>query len=250
MLKEVLENNCSPSLLYFVFTLIYTSIDLYNAKYTEAGVKLIIMIIMVVILNILCNRGLKILAYLVVFLPLIFMFHVSGLVLYIFNEKKNLLDSDRDSDLLNTTTTNTNPLQNPGKVVSGKNGYITNTYFNCDHFCKPSNECTYECYKNNCYNETDEPNNCWEKYKDATKNIDLEEIPGAKFSGKCPVNVTSSECSDFAYGYDYNYKGEIAGGNKYPSQCFMLNGGNGYKDVYYNNDNGRNCSSVDPCLCV
>lgn len=250
MLKEVLDNNCSPSLLYFVFTLIYTSIDLYNAKYTEAGVKLIIMIIMVVILNILCNRGLKILAYLVVFLPLIFMFHLSGLVLYIFNEKPNLLDSDLDSDLLDTTTTSTNPLQNPGNVVSGKNGYITNNYFSCNDFCKPSNDCTYECFKNDCYKETDEPNNCWEKYKDATKNIDLEDIPGAKFSGNCSVNVTSKECSDFAYGYDYNYKGEISGGKKFPSQCFMLNGGNGYKDVYYNNDTGGECSSVDPCLCV
>ena len=86
MLEEILDNNCSPALLYFVFTLIYTSIDLYNSKYTEAGVKLIIMIIMVVILNILCDRGQKILAYLVVFLPLMFMFHLSGLVLYIFNE--------------------------------------------------------------------------------------------------------------------------------------------------------------------
>ena len=34
------------------------------------------------------------------------------------------------------------------------------------------------------------------------------------------------------------------------NRCFMLNGGNGYKDVYYNNDKGSNCSSVDPCLCV
>ena len=250
MLNEILENNCSPALLYFVFTLIYIIIDLYNSKYTEVGVKLIIMIIMVVILNILCNRGLKLLAYLVVFLPLMFMFHLSGLVLYILNEKPNLLDSDIDSDLLYTTTTNTNPLQNPGKVISGNNGYITNSYFSCNEFCKPSDVCTYECFKNECYKETDEPNNCWEKYKDATKNIDLEEIPGAKFSGKCPMNVTSKECSDFSYGYDYNYKGETAGGNKYPSQCFMLNGGNGYKDVYYNNDKGGNCSSVDPCLCV
>ena len=82
MLEEILDNNCSPALLYFVFTLIYTSIDLYNTKYTEAGVKLIIMIIMIVILNILCDRGQKILAYLVVFLPLMFMFHLSGLILY------------------------------------------------------------------------------------------------------------------------------------------------------------------------
>ena len=252
MLEKILDTFCSPALLYVFFTIIYTSIDLYNTKYTEAGVKLIIMIIMTVILNILCNRGQKILAYLVVFLPLMFMFHLSGLVLYIANENPNDLNSDSDvySDSLVTTSTETNDKEAPGKVIGGQTGYITNSYFKCDTFCKPSNECSYECYQKDCYKETDEPNNCWEKYKDATKNIDLEEIPGAKYSGNCPVNVTAAECSDFAYGYDYNYKGEMSGGNKYPSQCFMLNGGNGYKDVYYNNDTGTSCSSVDPCLCV
>lgn len=254
MLEEILDNNCSPALLYFVFTLIYTSVDLYNTKYTEAGVKLIIMIIMTIILNILCDRGQKMLAYLVVFLPLMFMFHLSGLVLYIFNEKPNVLDSDSDlgsdSDSLTTTVTNENDIKNPGKVIAGQTGYITNQFFKCNDFCKPSSECSYVCHQKGCYKETDEPNNCWEKYKDATKNIDLEEIPGATYTGKCSVNVTSKECSDFAYGYDYNYKGEISGGNKYPSKCFMLNGGNGYKDVYYNVDTGTNCSSVDPCLCV
>ena len=182
MLEEILDNNCSPALLYFVFTLIYTSIDLYNTKYTEAGVKLIIMIIMIVILNILCDRGQKILAYLVVFLPLMFMFHLSGLILYIFNEKPNVLDSDlvSDSDTLTTTVTKENDIKNPGKVIAGQTGYITNQFFKCDDFCKPSSECSYVCHQKGCYKETDEPNNCWEKYKDATKNIDLEEIPGAK----------------------------------------------------------------------
>ena len=49
-------------------------------------------------------------------------------------------------------------------------------------FCKPSMNVVM-CVKKGCYKETDEPNNCWEKYKDATKNIDLEEIPGAVYSG-------------------------------------------------------------------
>ena len=254
MLEEILDKICPPALLYIFFTIVYTSIDLYNKKYTEAGVKLIIMIIMTVILNILCSRGLKLLAYLVVFLPLIFMFHLSALIYDMYTKNKNI-DSDSDltsynSDVL-TTTTSTNTYQEPGFVISGDIGYITNTFFNCKDFCKPEYDCTYECYKNNCYKKTDEPDKCWKKYKDTTTNIDIKDIPGARFEGKCPVNVTAKECSDYSYGYDFNYKGNISGGSKYPSQCFMLNGGNGSKNVFYNVDkNGRNCSNLDPCLCV
>ena len=43
MLENILSAVCSPALLYITFTVIYTSIDLYNSKYrwesTTKGAK-------------------------------------------------------------------------------------------------------------------------------------------------------------------------------------------------------------------
>ena len=99
----LIERLCTPAVLYIGFSLIYIVIDIFSKEYVEAGVKFIVMIGMTTLLNFLCDNNLKIAAYFIVFLPLMFIFYLSGLIIYIFGIPSysfdfNYLDSDSDSD--------------------------------------------------------------------------------------------------------------------------------------------------------
>ena len=59
---------CGPALVYIGFTLIQIIIDLYKNLYGNAFLKFIIMIILALVINILCNMGLTILAWFLVFI--------------------------------------------------------------------------------------------------------------------------------------------------------------------------------------
>jgi hypothetical protein len=75
---------CGPAIVYIGFTLIQIIIDLYKNLYGNAFLKFIIMIILALVINILCNMGLTILAWFLVFIPIIMMTIISSLLLRIF----------------------------------------------------------------------------------------------------------------------------------------------------------------------
>ena len=65
----------------------------------EAGVKFVLMIAMTTLLNFLCDNDFKITAYFIVFLPLMFMFYLSGLLIYIFGLPSYSTDYDLNKDM-------------------------------------------------------------------------------------------------------------------------------------------------------
>jgi hypothetical protein len=67
----LLELLCPPSIIFVVFLFIFLTIDLYDNKYRTAFSKMIIGFIIVSLLQVLCLSGLDILAWMIVFLPLI-----------------------------------------------------------------------------------------------------------------------------------------------------------------------------------
>jgi hypothetical protein len=67
----LLELLCPPSIIFVVFLFIFLTIDIYDTKYKSAFAKMIIGFIVVSLLQVLCISGLDIIAWMIVFLPLI-----------------------------------------------------------------------------------------------------------------------------------------------------------------------------------
>lgn len=83
------EGLCAPALLYLGFSLVQITIDLFRNDYITAFFKFCIMLIFVVILNMLCNRGLSIISWFIVFIPFILMTYVSTILVMMFGANPN-----------------------------------------------------------------------------------------------------------------------------------------------------------------
>ena len=75
---------CSPALLYIAFSLTHIIIDVFKQLYNTALVKFIVMIIFTFLLNILCQRGLTVISWFIVFIPFITMTIITTLLLITF----------------------------------------------------------------------------------------------------------------------------------------------------------------------
>ena len=66
-------NICSPALVYLCFSLIQIIIDVYKKQFNTAFFKFWVIVIFTTLLNILCERGLGVISWLIVFVPIIMM---------------------------------------------------------------------------------------------------------------------------------------------------------------------------------
>ena len=80
----LLENLCSPALLYLAFALTQIAIDIFKQMYNTAIMKVAVAIVFTTLLNILCTRGLTVIYWFIVFIPFITMTLVTGILLYVF----------------------------------------------------------------------------------------------------------------------------------------------------------------------
>jgi archaellum biogenesis protein FlaJ (TadC family) len=78
----MLENLCSPALMYVVFSMTQVIIDIFKNLYQSAMVKFVIMCIFTLFLQILCERGLGVISWFIVFIPFITMTFMTTLILY------------------------------------------------------------------------------------------------------------------------------------------------------------------------
>lgn len=81
-------NLCVPAIIYIIFSLTQVIIDTYNGLYNTAFIKIIVMIMITTLLQILCERGLNIVSWIIVFIPFIFTTVIVTIILYIFGLKK------------------------------------------------------------------------------------------------------------------------------------------------------------------
>lgn len=98
---------CAPSILYLVFSLTQIIIDTYKGYYNTAIMKFIVMIMVTILLNILCQIGLEVVAWFIVFVPFILMTVIVSVLLYIFGLKATTgkLDYNFDSAKKKATVT-------------------------------------------------------------------------------------------------------------------------------------------------
>jgi hypothetical protein len=75
---------CAPALIYVAFSLTQIIIDTFKGLYNTAFFKVIVMIIITILLNALCQAGMGIISWIIVFVPFIFMSVIVAILLYIF----------------------------------------------------------------------------------------------------------------------------------------------------------------------
>jgi hypothetical protein len=80
----ILASICAPALIYIGFSLIQIFIDIYNNSINEAFLKFIFMLVFTLIINILCDLGYVVIAWIVVLIPIIMMTIISTLLLQVF----------------------------------------------------------------------------------------------------------------------------------------------------------------------
>ena len=94
-------NLCGPAIIYLIFSLTQIIIDLFKGLYNTAFMKTIVMALVTLLLNILCEKGLSVVSWIIVFIPFIMMTVIVSMLLYIFG-----LDASTGS--LNYTCNNSN----------------------------------------------------------------------------------------------------------------------------------------------
>jgi predicted membrane protein len=75
---------CAPALIYVAFSLTQIVIDTFKGLYNTAFFKVIVMIIITILLNALCQAGMGIISWIIVFIPFIFMSVIVAILLYVF----------------------------------------------------------------------------------------------------------------------------------------------------------------------
>ena len=80
----IIKDKCSPAIIFIAFSLVQIIIDIFKNLYNTALIKFIVMIMFFIILNILCERGLTILSWFIVFLPFVMMTITTSLILFVF----------------------------------------------------------------------------------------------------------------------------------------------------------------------
>lgn len=105
---------CAPALIYVAFSLTQIVIDTFKGLYNTAFFKVIIMIIITILLNTLCQSGMGIISWIIVFIPFIFMSVIVAILLFVFG-------LDPYSGTLNVKCDNCN---NNSTSTSGKSGNL------------------------------------------------------------------------------------------------------------------------------
>jgi hypothetical protein len=80
----VLQQICAPALIYLVFSMTQVVIDTVKGTYNIAFIKLWVTLIFTILLNFLCNKGLGIISWIIVFIPFILMTVIVTMILFMF----------------------------------------------------------------------------------------------------------------------------------------------------------------------
>jgi len=75
---------CAPALIYIVFSITQITMDSLKGLYNMAMVKVFVSILFTILLNHLCERGLGIISWIIVFIPFMLMSLIVALLLTTF----------------------------------------------------------------------------------------------------------------------------------------------------------------------
>jgi hypothetical protein len=107
-------NLCGPAIIYLIFSITQIIIDIFKGLYNTAFMKTIVMVMVTLLLNILCEKGLSVVSWIIVFIPFIMMTVVVSMLLYVFG-----LDASTGSINYECNNSNTNCNKNVTMDASG-----------------------------------------------------------------------------------------------------------------------------------
>lgn len=81
----LLARLCTPALLYLIFSVSQVLIDTFKGMYNTAMIKFLLAFIFTFLLNYLCESGLGVLSWLIIFVPFILMSVIVTMLLFVFN---------------------------------------------------------------------------------------------------------------------------------------------------------------------
>jgi hypothetical protein len=115
-------NLCPPALIYIAFSLTQVVIDTFKGLYNTAFFKFIVMIIITFLLNALCQSGMSIVSWIIVFIPFIFMSVIVAILLYVFG-----LDAATGKLNFKCDDCDENNEENTGNLIYSSSKPLTNT---------------------------------------------------------------------------------------------------------------------------
>ena len=124
----MLDSICPPALIYLAFSLTQIIIDTFKGLYNTAFFKFIVMVTITFLLNALCQGGMSIISWIIVFIPFMFMTVIVTILLYVFglDAATGTLNFQCSNPSTSTNTcTSTNP--NSNLIYSSTNTSTSNT---------------------------------------------------------------------------------------------------------------------------
>ena len=125
-----IEKICPPALIYLVYSFIQIVVDTLNGLYNTAFIKLWVSIIFTALLNILCDNGLGIISWTIVFLPFLLTALLTTILLIEFGldpssgklyRKEDTKEKEKEND-----NTNYPKIEDPTKVITSDRPYVIN----------------------------------------------------------------------------------------------------------------------------
>ena len=129
-----MDSICPPAIIYLAFSLTQIVIDTFKGLYNTAFFKFIVMVTITFLLNALCQGGMTIISWVLVFIPFIFMTVIVAILLYVFgldaatgtlnfkcdspNPDSNLIYSSTNTTSSTTTPSNTNTTSSTSSTSS------------------------------------------------------------------------------------------------------------------------------------
>ena len=116
---------CAPALIYVVFSLAQILIDLFKGLYNTAFMKFVVATLVTLLLNGLCDGGLGVISWIIVFIPFILMTFVVAMLLYIFGMNPSIGAAPQNKNIQpqpQTQTQTQNQILNQAQkpIISGK----------------------------------------------------------------------------------------------------------------------------------
>ena len=96
-------NLCPPAIIYLIFSITQIIIDIFKGLYNTVLIKVIVTAMVTFLLHILCEKGLSVVSWIIVFIPFILMTVIVSMLLYIFG-----LDAATGNLNYNCSNSNTN----------------------------------------------------------------------------------------------------------------------------------------------
>lgn len=80
----LLDNLCTPTIVFIVFAIAHLSLEMYDNHYSLALLKGVLAIVMICLLELLCIVKMHLLAWIMVFMPLIIYSYMTLIIFSVF----------------------------------------------------------------------------------------------------------------------------------------------------------------------